>query len=383
MIRPRNVRRYLDALASRLRGASPLPLPPQYRPRNLLFLGGSNTMMSPGYANAAVDCLTGRFGALRRVTNLAVGANTIIHGLMRAKATADLADYDLVVVEYGVNDIRLASDEAMPTWRAGAEGLIRFLLENRPDRRIVFVQFNRRAMKPYHFRPGRELRELVARYGRTHRVSMLDLDGLFRDVLFHNPAQFATLYADDAHFRRPTISALVGALVADELAKPPPPYVAGPLPKPAHPWHFAQAKLIDFVHDRATTAPLFQNSRFALSALRVPVGGNTRLDLPGALIGLELVSTPAAATLRATEGGDPPVAMHTRHKTTGARYPFLLQCAPMAWKQWDDPAHRSPRGLRLEALPDAPPDQFRIRTNLMLPADNADALYLSRALCVG
>lgn len=350
MARKRAFQACLDAVARRLR-RSPAPAaaaPPEpCRPKNLLFLGGSNTMMAPGYADATVACLTARYGPLGRVANLAVGANTVIHGLMLAKAAADLSDYDLVIVEYGVNDIRLSAEDAMSTWRAGAEGLIRYLLADRPDRRILFAQFNRRAMKPYHFRPGRELRGLGAHYGRTHGVAALDLDGLFRRTLFRDAAAFAALYADDAHFRRPEISAFVGALVAAEVAAAPAPRAPAPLPDPVHPWHFQHARLIDLAPDRATAPPLFRNSRFALPARRVPVGEDIRLDLPGALIGLEFVSTPAAATLRATEGDAAPVAMHTRHKTAGARYPFLLQSAPMAWKQWDDP--RPPRA------PPAPP----------------------------
>lgn len=385
MARKPGIQGYLDAAARRLRrrAANDQPASPQpFRPKKLLFLGGSNTMMAPGYADAAVASLTARYGALDRVTNLAVGANTIIHGLMVAKATTDLSDYDLVVVEYGVNDIRLSADDAMSTWRAGAEGLIRHLLADRPDRRVLFVQFNRRAMKPYHFRPGRELRDLVAHYRRTHDVAMLDLDSLLRRTLFKDETAFAALYADDAHFRRPTISAFVGALVAAEVAAAPAPRAPAQLPDPVHPWHFQHAALIDLVPDRATAQPLFRNSRFALPARKVPVGEELRLDLPGALIGLEFVSTPAAATLRATEGAAAPVAMHSRHATAGARYPFLLQSTPMSWKQWDDPAHRQPRALRLESLRDAPPDQFRSRTKLMLPGDQPEALYLSRALCV-
>lgn len=370
-----SLRGYFGNLARQLMApARPAAAPPARLeaegPRNILFLGGSNTVMRHGYASAVIDCLTDRYGPLGRATNFAVGGNSIVHGLMLAKGLPDLDDYDLVIVEYGVNDVKLANGRSMPTWRAAAEGLIRHLLWNRPDRRILFPQFHRRMMHGYQFRPAAELRDLAAYYGQTHRVSALDIDGLLRRVVFPEPAAFSDLYMDGAHFRQPVISRLVGAMVAAEIATPALAEPAAMLPPPVRKWHFQNAELVDFVADRAKAEPVFRNSRFVLPTLRVPVGEQVEIGLPGPLIGVEYVSTATTGVMNAVEGDAEPFALRMRNRKADAkRFPFLLRCDPLGWKQWQKGLPGGARPLRIDAT----------------AGDFADseAVFLSRALCVG
>lgn len=57
--------------------------------------------------------------------------------------------------------------------------------------------------------------ELAAHYGATHRVSLVDIDHLYRDVLFPGREDFAALYLDGYHYARPQIAGLTGALIAE------------------------------------------------------------------------------------------------------------------------------------------------------------------------
>lgn len=355
---------------------------PEGAPWNILFLGGSNTVMRNGYVDALVASLEDRLGPVSRITNLAAGGNSIVHGLMLAMQQPDLADYDIVVIEYGVNDVKLAKSDGIDAWKGATEGLVRRLLAARPDVHVVFALFGRQDMqKRYMFRPAESTVELAAHYAPTQRVTLVDIDHLFRDVLFRDQAEFADLYVDRSHYRRPAIARLVGALIASGILGAPT-RAAAPLPEPLYPWHFAGAKLVDLVGD-PETARVFANSRYTVPARPIGLGETVTIELPGAIVGIEFVAIPTAATLLLQEEGEAPVALHTRHARTGeANYPFLLRCRALENRPWAS-GRRGPRKVVLEVVADAPEEQVKKGLNMVAAEPGtAEGIFLTRFLCI-
>lgn len=352
------------------------------KPWNILFLGGSNTVMRNGYVDALIASLEDRLGPVSRITNLAAGGNSTVHGLMLAMQQPDLADYDIVVIEYGVNDVKLAKPDGIDAWKGATEGLVRRLLAARPDMHVVFALFGRRDMqKRYMFRPAESTVELAAHYAPTQRVTLVDIDHLFRDVLFRDEAEFAGLYVDRSHYRRPAIARLVGALIASGILGAPT-RAAAPLPGPLYPWHFAGAELVDLVGD-PETARVFANSRYTVPTRPIGLGETLTIKLPGAIAGIEFVAIPTAATLVLREEGEAPVALHTRHSRTGeANYPFLLRCRALENRPWAS-GRRGPRKVVLEVVADAPEKQVKKGLNMVAAEPGtAEGIFLTRFLCI-
>jgi hypothetical protein len=106
--------------------------------RRALILGGSNSLKRGGYTDTLRR-------TLRDVTfvNLAVGATPCVMGLERCAEVAD-DHFDVVIIEYLINDFGLGGPEGLPLWRAGYEGLMREVLRLWPEARIVAVQLGRR-----------------------------------------------------------------------------------------------------------------------------------------------------------------------------------------------------------------------------------------------
>lgn len=353
------------------------------RPWSLLFLGGSNTLMRLGYSQALVACLADRMGPPAKVTNLAVGAGSSAHGLMIAKTRPDLADHDVIVVEYGVNDVKLSQAGGIDVWRGAAEGMLRHILAARPDARVVFPLFARRDMKPSQFQAARELVDLAAHYGRTHSVRVADIDHLLRDVLFPEAAEFNALYEDKAHFRRPLVARLVGAITASELMAAQP-GAGAPLPDPVHPWNFAGAEVVDLARIGRPADRSFVNSRYDVPARRIGIGEALTVDLPGAIAAIEFVSLTTAATLIVAEEGQPAFAMHTRHTAIGkgGKFNFLVRCQAIEGRSWAA-GGGGPRQVTLRARVAAGRTPLVPAYNMQPAASaQAEAVYVTRLLCV-
>lgn len=354
--------------------------PPQGAPWRLLLLGGSNTVMKNGYVDGLIAALSDRRGPPARVTNLAVGGNSTVHGLMIGLDAQDIASHDIAVIEYGVNDAKLAKDGRLDLWRAATEGLLRRLLTARPDLHVVFALFARRDMtQEFMFEPLDATLELAAHYGATHRVSLVDIDHLYRDVLFPGREDFAALYLDGAHYARPQIAGLTGALIAERILGAPD-RAAGPLPPPLWPGHFAEAQVIDLGKESDC---VFENSRYRLQARRLAVGEKLTLDLPGPLAAVEYVSVVGAATLRILEEGEARRTFHTRNVRMGEpKFPaFLVRCEDLALKPWAE-GLTGPRRVTFEALADGDPGEVR-KSVYQIPAapGRADGVYITRLLC--
>ncbi|MCE3543790.1 hypothetical protein LXJ56_26800, partial [Escherichia coli] len=69
-----------------------------------VIIGGSNTVMLPGYLPSLLATMARRGIDLDIAADLAVGGTTSAFGLYQLKTYDKLADCDLLLIEYALND---------------------------------------------------------------------------------------------------------------------------------------------------------------------------------------------------------------------------------------------------------------------------------------
>lgn len=237
---------------------------------SVTILGGSNTVMEPGYLSTALGMAERRGVRLDVAANLAVGGTTSACGLYRLKAEEAAAASDLLVIEYALNDAFIHGDERRPVrqWARLYEGVIRHALARNPRLRIVSLIFGARNGSFLSAVPGIDsgIHYLSAWYG-THVV---DVSGELvrrygRDVVTH--PQF---YSDQGHYARPIATGMVADIVAEGLARA---AEAGPrsapLPPPVDAGNFADAGILtgaDLARLAGRPTTRYENRRFGFDA---------------------------------------------------------------------------------------------------------------------
>ncbi|WP_374650928.1 SGNH/GDSL hydrolase family protein [Dongia sp.] len=270
------------------------------------IVGGSNTVMEPGYLSQMLAAAARRGIDLDIVENLAVGGTTSAYGLFRLKAGDALDRSDLLIVEYALNDAFIYGDERRQFrhWARIYEGILRYALTRNPRLRICTIVLGARN--------GSWLGSVPAIDAGIHYLSdwygtaCIDISrGLMRKFgrqVVTDPA----FYVDQGHYARPIATAMVADLAADGLAAALAREGGTALPPPVDPDHFAEAGIVDVpaIFAAVKDAPLaeFHNRRFAFSAIDL---ARHRLSLElegGKLLGVFHMSTPDVAPLALTRG---------------------------------------------------------------------------------
>lgn len=245
-----------------------------------IIIGGSNTVMQPGYWPTLQALMAKRGMPLDIVADLAVGGTTSGFGLFQLKRFDSLADCDLLLIEYALNDAFVYGDERRPNrhWARFYEGIIRHALEINPRLRIVSMVFGARGGSYVASVPAIDSgiqymsdwygasvvnvsRQLMLRYGRE---------------VVSDPA----FYSDQGHYARPIATSIVADIIAGELteilaAEPQP----RGLPLPIDPQHFAGARIMDastLIASCGLAERDFKNRRFSVSTADL---GDLRLKL--------------------------------------------------------------------------------------------------------
>src|SRR4051794_26680960 len=90
------------------------------------LVGGSNSVMRPGYVTTMVDALRDQHGIeVSEMIDLAVGASTSFNGLMEMLATDIHRKVDLLLFEYALNDANAlgSKPEMLDHWARCFEGI--------------------------------------------------------------------------------------------------------------------------------------------------------------------------------------------------------------------------------------------------------------------
>lgn len=275
------------------------------------IIGGSNTVMEPGYLGQMLAAAERQGLRLDVVENMAVGGTTSAYGLFRLKAGDALDRSDLLIIEYALNDAFIYGDERRQFrhWARTYEGILRYALARNPRLRICTLIFGARNGSWLGSVPSIDagIHYLSDWYG----TAKVDISRELMRRFGRQVVTDAAFYSDQGHYSRPIATAMVADLAADALVRfsKSQSWADGAvteLPPAVDPDHFADAGVIDVptIFRLAKGAPLveFHNRRFALTA--IDIGGH-QLTLKlggGKLLGVFHVSTPDTAPLALMRG---------------------------------------------------------------------------------
>lgn len=294
-----------------------------------LIIGGSNTVMQPGYLPTLLASMARRGVELDVVADLAVGGTTSAFGLYQLKIREqELAECDLLLIEYALNDAFVYGDERRPFrhWARFYEGIIRFARERNPRLRIATLVFGSRNGSFLTSVPAIDagITYISQWYGTICvDVSRLLMQRLGREVVGH-----PSFYSDQGHYARPVATTMVANLISDELE----PALAVPrraaaLPPAIDPEHFAGARALDgtwLAKRLGRPVVEYSNRRFSIAAVDL---GRDRLRFEvekGMLLALNYVCEPRIPALDIRVGEDVQRAALLKGGVRDGTYKFLV-----------------------------------------------------------
>lgn len=358
--------------------------------------------MRPGYTTQ-LPLLLEQAGVPAEWVNIAVGANDCLRGLSMVKQRDDLAAFDIVLVEYAINDLNLYRESAT-LWMRAFEGLLRHLRRSAPEA-LVAVPFLGRSDTPFQRIKQAMLRD-VRRLAKHYGVLLIDFDTyLRRHVMPRQPVTSA--YQDAAHLSRPITTALLAAYAAICIRQRLP--LGHRLRLSAYPWlvplglglmgawrrlapqtlpaalaagHFEGARSVSLIDVAPAHLPrvTLKNSRYCAETVRLAVGEAIELPIAGELLSVDFVSTADGCDLVIEDGSPRARVLHATHRQViSGKFQFLLKTETVI--QPDTPLAATPRTLRLRAVPPVPadaPGYVRVRQVSMAPnlSGKAAAVHL-------
>lgn len=294
-----------------------------------LIIGGSNTVMQPGYLSSLLQVMARRGVELDIVADLAVGGTTSAFGLYQLKIREqELADCDLLLIEYALNDAFVYGDERRPFrhWARFYEGIIRFARERNPNLRIATLVFGARNGSFLTAVPSIDAG--IAYISQWYGTICVDVSRLLMQRLGREVVGHPSFYSDQGHYARPVATTVVANLIADELD----PALAAPLrvaalPPAIDPEHFAGARALDgawLAKRLGRPAVEYSNRRFSVAAIDL---GRDRLCFDvekGMLLALNYVCEPRTPPLDVQAGDDMHRAALLKGGVRNGTYKFLV-----------------------------------------------------------
>src|SRR5690606_35184508 len=293
-----------------------------------VIIGGSNTVMLPGYLPTLLSTMARRGVELDIVADLAVGGTTSALGLYQLKQFEQLEECELLLIEYAINDAFVYGDERRPFrhWARFYEGIIRYALERNPNLRIATLVFGARNGSFLNSVPSIDagINYISQWYGTISvDVSRMLMQQYGRDVV-GNPA----FYLDQGHYSRPISTTIVANLIADVLEPAlSAPYRPKALPFAIDPDHFANARALSGVQlcKRLGRTPVeYNNRRFSISAIDL---GADRMRFEadnGQLLALGYVCDPRIPPIDVAMGGEVHRAAMMKGGVRDGTYKFLV-----------------------------------------------------------
>lgn len=296
----------------------------------VLVVGGSNTAMRPGYVGDLSDALKRQLGDNGfQLHSVALGANACTMGLELLQGV-DLKNYDVVCIEYFINDtLLLGQEQNRSTWLAAYLGLHRLIHAHNPNAKIANIILCRRVLR------GSEhaMREDIYCIAKDFDAQVIDVDAELRANL--SEVEFSELYSNNSHYAVGAPTVRVASIIAESLLSGNG-QVRGDYPKISDGvLSFENARVLSMHTLNAEGARRFENSRYLIRCAPVRVGNPLVVDVPGSLISISFVSAPASGSVLIQEEGEDPVLVNTAHKeVVSGKWKFLVQSVILKNKNW-------------------------------------------------
>jgi hypothetical protein len=294
-----------------------------------LIIGGSNTVMQPGYLPSLLSIMARRGVELDIVADLAVGGTTSAFGLYQLKIREqELADCDLLLIEYALNDAFVYGDERRPFrhWARFYEGIIRYARERNPNLRIATLVFGARNGSFLTSVPSIDAG--INYISQWYGTACVDISRLLMQRFGREVVGSPSFYSDQGHYARPVATMIVANLIADELELAlTSPQSAAALPPAIDPDHFAGARALDgtwLAKRLGRPVVEYSNRRFSVEAVDL---GRDRLRFEvekGMLLALNYVCEPRTPPLDLRTGEGMHRAALLKGGVRDGTYKFLV-----------------------------------------------------------
>ncbi|GGC07664.1 SGNH/GDSL hydrolase family protein [Pseudoduganella buxea] len=182
---------------------------------NILILGGSNSLLKDGYVQHLEQALAAS-GPVQ-VRQLSVGATSTLAAIGRLYDTAGLADVDVILYEYSINDAGHFAwrPDGARSWLLCLHLLIQAAAQLYPRAVLVPLVFAMRRFAPLHVNDPfyQAQTETFAALG----LPTIDLRQWFADLFLGRVPDW--LYGDEAHYAAPHGTTLIGCEIARRLPR--------------------------------------------------------------------------------------------------------------------------------------------------------------------
>jgi hypothetical protein len=328
----------------------------QSAPYNILFIGGSNSVMNQGFVPQLTELLrNSSLLQIDKVENISVGASSCTLGLERILKMPTLGEYDIFFIEYTINDLSIYSkDGGDVTWRYAYEGLIRIILSNNQNAIIVPLIFGRLHEKSAASQM--EMRQFIQQLQPVYNLCIVDNDELLRDVKA-SPALFRGLYLDGEHYNSPYATGLIAHQIYYNLLQylhNHQPNEATKLPQAVEKKCFDNIASYNFANDYKNKSQYeianFTNSRYQIEAIAIPIGGSISVDLPSPAVALSFISAQSSCSLLIDVNGEKTVIDTLHRKVREGDFNFLYKNFTFTDSRWKNDIFRMPTTITLKAI---------------------------------
>ncbi len=184
-----------------------------------VLVGGSNSLMRPGYLTELPSALLKHDIDLNLTANLSVGNTTSLLGLMHLKLRPELIrETDVLLIEYTLNDTATyaATPQAVQLWVRAVEGIIRFARAENPSIKIAcFLLATKVGMHRETINPLYAGIHYLAHY---YQMAVADVNAAFMRRFGRDFYDLPGAYGDYAHYQRPVFTLLAAEVIAEEIA---------------------------------------------------------------------------------------------------------------------------------------------------------------------
>lgn len=288
-----------------------------------VVIGGSNTIIKDNYLFQAMKALKALRVELDVIDNLAVGGTTTLNGLFGLKRSDKLAEADVLIIEYALNDTPTFADDTrikgMSThWARAYEGVIRYARTVNPNIRIISIVLE--SMTKPEARKFNVVNAGIHYLTNYYNLEIVDVASDFLRFVGLERAATKEFYKDANHYKPPVVFEIAKQLARQLTGDFP---AARPLPGPLDPLNFSNAQAIG-TEAFATTLTPFSNSRFSVDTIELANQDLTFTLERGKLLALFYVDQMSSGVAHFSVNNEAFAAHMRKPGVRSGTYPWLM-----------------------------------------------------------
>jgi hypothetical protein len=340
-------------------------------PIKVVVIGGSNTLMNPGWFPKFISMAADRGLSISVLENYAIGNTTIGYGFYCLLKNDALRNADVLMIEYAINDEFIYRDiPGFRHWARLYEGLIRFAVGLNPTIKIfsVILETRRVALAD----EISQISSNIVYLSHWYQIGFVDLS---RELnIRHGLSVLADekLYAqnDAAHYSTNKGVPAVAEIAADafaELVRAPTYELSSPVDRRAF-VSVGRLDVVDLARAQGLDIKTYKNKRFSLSTFDLAAFALRIRIKKGILLGIEFVCERNTAPFYITIGSLSWECDPMKSGVKDGTYKFLLSYMPCEFLYGSGLTKYDELNQGLIVLSSKRPDSV---TNKWLPRDGS------------